>query len=149
MRRVDAADFGSAGALLFDAPMEAEPFAESKVPPDAAERAVAGIIWRHQGRGNPIAIETLQRATGKGERAIKGIVEQLVVTHRMKIGAARSGEKVGYFVVVDAEDLEVAVKAYREQIFSMWRRLRVLLAPRVLRELHGQLVIGSEEHGEG
>jgi hypothetical protein len=121
---------------------EEGPFADSVVTPDARERAVAGILWTHQGRGNPVSIARLKMATGWSEREIKGIVEQLVVTHRMKIGGKRS-EPVGYFVVADREDLEAAVRPYRDQIIAMWRRLRVLLGPHALRELHGQLAIGE------
>jgi len=121
------------------------PFAKSLVTPEGIERVVAEIIWAHQGRGNPISIAMLSKCTGKSDREIKGIVEQLVVTHKMPIGGKRS-EPVGYFVIQDAEDLETAVRPYREQIFAMWRRLRVLLEPRALRELYGQLAIG--ESGE-
>jgi hypothetical protein len=101
---------------------------------------VGGIIWRHKGRADPISIAVLSRATGRTEREIKRVVEQLVVSHRMKIGGSR-GEVNGYFVVVDAEDLETAVRPYRNQVISMWRRLRVLADVRTLRELLGQLVI--------
>ena len=118
-------------------------FAKSKITPTGIERVVAEMIWRHQGRRNAISIDMLSRATGKDERAIKGIVEQLVTTHRARIGGYRggSGERVGYAVIVDAEDLAAAVGPYRSQILSMWRRLRVLLSARELAELHGQLRI--------
>lgn len=136
----DAEDFNvpvRPAAPLFDGP---GPFAASRIEPTAAERLVGGMVWGHRGRSNPISIAMLSRATGRNDREIKGIVEQLVVTHRMMIGASR-GELNGYFVVVDAEDLEAAVRPYRDQILAMWRRLRVLMEPHGLRELHGQLVI--------
>jgi hypothetical protein len=101
---------------------------------------IAEMIWAHQGRAHPISIACLAKSTGKSERDVKGVVEQLVVTHRMRIGGRRE-EPVGYFVIVDAEDLAAAVGAYRKQIFAMWRRLRVLLSRHELAELHGQLVI--------
>lgn len=116
-----------------------EPFADSKVTPEKKEVVVAGMIWRHQGRANPIAISLLSKATGWSAREIKSIVEQLVVTHHMKIGASRNQESGGYFVVVDAEDVELAAKSYRNQIFAMLRRLRVLLSEHELRKLYGQL----------
>ena len=114
-------------------------FANSKITPTGIERVVAEIIWRHQGRANAISIEMLTKATGKDERAIKGIVEQLVTTHRARIGGYRGGGSFGYAVIVDAEDLAATVGPYRSQILSMWRRLRVLLSARELAELHGQL----------
>lgn len=140
----DADDFIAAGQIagpLF-AQIRAEdgPFAASKVEPTELERVVAEMIWSHKGRANPISRERISKATGHGERDIKAIVAELVLTHRMKIGASRS-EPVGYFVVMDAEDLEAAIGPFRDQIIAMWRRLRVLCEPRALRELHGQLVI--------
>ena len=125
---------------LFDGYAEHGAFADSKVDPTAIERVVAEIIWTHRGRQNPISIATLSRSTGKCEREIKGVVEQLVVTHRMRIGAKRE-EPSGYFTIVDAEDLAAAVGPYRAQIFAMWRRLRVLLSKHELAEMLGQLRI--------
>jgi hypothetical protein len=145
LKRVDADDFRSIAGPLFGEANESDggPFASSRVRPDSKERVIAEIIWGHQGRGNPISIAMLAKSTGYGEREIKGIVEQLVVTHRMKIGAKRAkrADPVGYFVVVDLEDLAAAVGPYRDQIFAMWRRLRVLLTPHALREMAGQLAI--------
>lgn len=116
-------------------------FADSKITPTVAERVVAEIIVAHRGRQNPISLATLCQCTGKSERVVKAIVEQLVVTHRMQIGGYRghSGESVGYAVIVDAEDQAAAVGPYRSQILSMWRRLRVLSSKHELAELHGQL----------
>jgi hypothetical protein len=130
-----------AGPLFDEEPRADSPFADSKIEPTAIERVVAEIICSHRGRKNPISNRMLCQAAGKSERTIKGIVEQLVVTHRLRIGAARMGEDHGYFVIVDAEDLEVATQPYRNQILSMWRRLRVLCESHTLRELHGQLAI--------
>ena len=148
--RADADDSGMVRAggdgPLFEAAADEGPFANSKITPTAAERVVAEIIWRHRGRANAIPREMLSNATGKDERTIKGIVEQLVATHRARIGGFRKGDggSVGYAVIVDAEDLAAAVGPYQSQIFAMWRRLRVLLSARELAELHGQLRITEE-----
>jgi hypothetical protein len=148
MKHLDADPYGTpavqAPGPLFAA-IEDEPFADSKIAPTAIERVVAGMIWKHQGRNNPISIAALSSATGKDARAIKAIVEQLVTTHRARIGGYRGadGDPAGYAVIVDAEDLAAAVGPYRAQIFAMWRRLRVLLSRHELAELHGQL--GLEE----
>jgi len=66
------------------------------------------------------------------------VVEQLVVSHWMKIGGRREAP-AGYYMIETAEDLATAVGPYRAQIISMWRRLRVLMQPQALRELLGQL----------
>jgi len=124
------------------APAQGDLFAASKIEPEAIERVIAGMIAGHRGRGNPITIAMLASATGRGAREIKAIVEQLIVTHRLKIGALRDGRGGGgYFMIADADDLAAAVRPYRGQIFAMWRRLRVLLEAHELRELHGQLTI--------
>jgi hypothetical protein len=116
-------------------------FAESRIAPTPLEQVVGEMIWRHQGRGNAIALDAIAAATGKDARTIKGVVEQLVVSHRARIGGYRgaAGESTGYAVIVDAEDLAAAVGPYRSQIFAMWRRLRVLLGKHELAELLGQL----------
>ena len=125
---------------LFAAAAEDGPFANSRITPTEIERVVAGMIWRHKGRGNAILIADLAKATGKDARTIKGIVEQLVTTHRARIGGYRRGDgERGYAVICDAEDLAATVGPYRSQIISMWRRLRVLLSASELAELHGQL----------
>jgi hypothetical protein len=138
--RGDAEDFASEGRLpLFDE-AEGGPFAASKVTPEANERVAAAIIYGHRGRERALKLHVLMDILGLDERKTRGIVEQLVVTHRMRIGAS----EMGYYMIVDAEDLEAAIARPKAQIFAMWRRLRVLLEPHALRELHGQLGLGDE-----
>ena len=114
------------------------PFSRSQVRPNQEEILLGSLIWKHRGRTNPISIARLREITGLSDRQIKGIVEQLVVTHKIRIGGRRE-EPAGYFVIESAEDLESAVKPYKAQIIAMWRRLRVLEAPQALKELLGQL----------
>lgn len=126
-------------AGLFDEKGRREgPFSASQLPATKEEVLVASLIWQRRGRGNPVSIARLRQLTGFSERQIKGIVEQLVVAHRMRIGARRE-DPAGYFMIETAEDLEAAVKPYRNQILAMWRRLRVLEQPNKLMELLGQL----------
>ncbi len=119
-----------------------DPFAGSKVAPTAEERVVAEVIWRHKGRANAISIAMLCKILGKSERTVKGIKQQLIVTHRMRIGARRE-PPFGYFIIADATDLAVTVAAYQGQVIEMWRVLRVLLEGHELRRLHGQLELGE------
>jgi hypothetical protein len=134
---------------LFDSQAEAcattDPFGRSKVTPTAEERVMAGVIWRHQGRGNPILIATLQKILGKSERTVKGIKQQLIVTHKMRIGSQRGGGQAGYFMIADAVDLAVTVASYQGQVVEMWRVLRVLMEGHELRRLHGQLDLETKE----
>lgn len=121
---------------LFD--MNEGPFAHSQMDPTLEEILVGGIIWKHKGREKPITIAKIKEMTKLSERQIKGVVEQLVVSHKLRIGARRE-EPAGYFVIQDAEDLATAVGPYKSQILAMWRRLRVLEQPGLLREFLGQL----------
>lgn len=144
MKRVGDDDFGFVERRISGPLFEGDPFGESKVKPQPDEVLVASLIWKHRGRGNPVSIARLKDLTGFSERSIKGVVEQLVVCHRMKIGGRRE-EPVGYFVIEDAEDLRVAVGPYRAQILAMWRRLKVLESARELRELLGQLTLDEKQ----
>lgn len=140
MRRGDAGDYASTAAEpSISGPLfAAGSFDNSAQKPTPEEVIVAAFIWRHRGRGNPIAIARLKWLTGYSERQIKAIVEQLVVAHRMQIGGRRE-EPAGYFMIEDAEDQATAVGPYKSQILAMFRRLRVLESPRRLREFLGQL----------
>jgi hypothetical protein len=124
---------------LFDE-AEGGAFAASKVTPEPIERVVAGVIWGHRGRAQAVKSVVLMHIAGKNDRDVRGIVEQLVVTHRMRIGASADG----YYMIVDAEDLEAAIARPKAQIFAMWRRLRVVMEPHALAELHGQLQLEDE-----
>jgi len=88
--------------------------------------------------GNPVSIAQIQAQTGHSERTVKGIVEQLVVEYRIKIGARRETPS-GYFMITSAADLAAAVGPYKAQILAMWKRLRVLEERHALLELLGQL----------
>lgn len=119
----DADDFFGG---LEDLPLfQADPFADSTQKPTPEELAVGALVWRHKGRANPLPIARLRELTGYTERQIKGVIEQLIVTHRMQIGARRE-DPAGYFMIQNAEDLDAAVRPYKSQILAMVRRLRVL-----------------------
>lgn len=132
----DANDFGAATVRgpLFDP----GPFGASQMDPTEEERKVAGLIWEHRGRQNPISIARLSQATGLNEREIKATVAELIISHKMRIGGRRE-PPAGYFVIEDAADLEVAVKAFEGQILAMWKRLSVLKGKQEMAKLHGQL----------
>jgi len=119
------------------------PFGRSRFRPTRNETVLASLIWQHRGRQNPVSIARLHEITGFGERAIKDIVEQLVDSHKMRIGARRA-EPVGYYIIEDAEDLAAAVGPYKAQILAMLRRLRALESPEALAEFMGQLRLEAE-----
>jgi hypothetical protein len=123
------------------------PFERSQMPVTPVEGFVAGMIWRHQGRDNPVPIKEIVRVAAisfrlpnLSDRKVKEIVQQLRVVHRCPIGARRE-EPAGYFWIVDAEDLEAGLGPYRAQVIEGWRVLRAI-APRAwVLQLHGQLTL--------
>ena len=119
----------------------ADDLGASRIPASSHERRVYDFIRDHKGYKNPISIRLLHAATGLSERVIKDAVAELVVTHKIMIGALRSsGDSAGYFMIESADDQEVAAKAYKAQIIAMLRRLRVIQSPHKVREWLGQQV---------
>jgi hypothetical protein len=142
MKRRD--QFEPYGVPTITGPLFAQP-KRGPVDASADELAVAFIIMEHVGAADPVSIKRICAETSFSPRQVKGIVERLVVDHKMKIGARRE-EPFGYFTIESAADLEEAAGPYRAQILSMWRRLRVLESRQAMRELHGQLRI-DEDNG--
>ena len=64
------------------------------------ERKVAELIQAHR-RSRPIPLKRLVETAGLNERAVKLIVEELIVRHSMKIGASRELPHAGYYLCVD------------------------------------------------
>ena len=120
-----------AGPLFDRGPFDHSPLGQ---PSSKAQGVIAALIWRHQGRDNPINIEQIGRNTDYQPRDVKAIVEGLRREHLMPIGARRE-EPSGYFWIVDAADREVAAAPYRRQILTMWETLRRMDTPQHLREL--------------
>lgn len=122
---------------LFDP--AADELAASRIPPAAKERRIFDLISPHRGHASAIPIRTLHTITGLSERSIKDAVAELIVTHKVLIGASRNADP-GYFMIDTAHDQEIAVGAYKGQILAMLKRLRVLESPHKLREWLGQQV---------
>ena len=142
MKQADAGDFASGFGPLFEQPAEG-PFCRSKLKPTTLEARIAELIWKHQGRANPIEIAAISEVAGVGERTVKSIVESLVVSHKMQIGARRE-DPAGYFILCDAEDVAAGSGPYKAQMVAMAHRLRVLLPAREMREFLGQLRLEVE-----
>ena len=144
MRQCDADDFRDPGfGPLFEGKGK-DPFSASPFPPTPAERHLGELIARSfRGRSSPASIQRLRSLTGRKEREIKAMIERLRCDHRMRIGARRTSP-VGYFLIVDAQDAEEALKPYRGQVFTMLRTIRALANPQMWLEFRGQLRIELE-----
>lgn len=137
------------GMPLLDA-VVAEGLAASAIPASSNERRIWDLIASHKGYRNPVSIRMLHSVTGLSERAIKDAVAELIVTHKLRIGALRGGslaaDASGYFVIESAEDLAIAVRPYEGQVLAMLRRLRVLQGGKQqIREWLGQLAVEFEK----
>ena len=126
----------------------ANPFASSPFPASPFERYLGELIAsKFRGRECPASIHRLRSLTGKTEREIKATIERLRCDHRMRIGARRTSP-VGYFLIVDAQDAEEALKPYRGQVFTMLRTIRALASPRMWLEFSGQMRIELDGNDE-
>jgi len=126
-----------AGPLFDVGPFDHSPLSQPSSP---MESIVANLIWRRQGRDNPISIAVIVENTGLSAREVKQIVEDLRSQHRMPIGAKRE-DPSGYFWIVDASDREVAAAPYRRQILTMWETLRRMDSVEHLRELREKMTV--------
>ncbi len=122
--------------------------AASGLPASATERRIFDLIAPYRGHRNAIALDTLRRITGLTERTIKGAVAELVVTHRVLIGANRQ-TPIGYFIIESEADRAAASEPLKSQIIQMLRRLRVLNKPHQVREWLGQQVTEMENPANG
>ncbi len=118
-------------------PLFGGPFEDSNGTPTPTEKEVAELIWAAS-RTQPIPLKTIAWRVELSDREVKGIVEQLRITHHCQIGASRE-EPSGYFWIRSEADREVAVRPYREQLLSMMRTLRVLESPDKLQKLYARL----------
>lgn len=148
MKKTDASDFAGipeARAPLFERDAdESGPFARSSIQPSPHEILVAGLIWLHQGRANPIPLARLREATRLTDRALKDIVRELRRTHWVMIGASR-GQPSGYFIIRDELDLAVGVGPYRDQAIDAIQTVKLLAGKETVIELLGQMRMEVEK----
>jgi hypothetical protein len=82
----------------------------------ANEAAVLAGIRYHRGSGNAVTIAELAQRTKLQDREIKAIVRALRINFRLPIGASKNSASGGYFLVLTAEDLRLAMKSPLDQI---------------------------------
>lgn len=109
-----------------------------RIPLTREELAILRKLVYHVGHRNAIPRRDLELSAGVSERQVKAVVRNLIVTHRLPIGASRAKDN-GYFLIATAEDLDIASKALISEGREIFRRLRVLHGPERVAELLGQL----------
>ena len=121
------------------------------------EAAVMLVLMKHQGRGNAVSVKDLteivnfkmQNANCKDEENIsevrvRQIVKHLIERHGKPIGSAVA-EPSGYFIITNAEEMEMVCKSLRHRWMSiLYRECRIRQIG--LPELLGQLAL---EMGDG
>jgi hypothetical protein len=135
-------DYYGSGSLgpLFEQP-DPGPFVKSQQEPTTLESLIAEMIYRRKGRTKPISIAEIILDGALDHlsiRTVKDIVHHLRLAHRMPIGSSRQ-EPYGYYWIVDKEDLEAAVRPYKNQIKKMLAVWRVLEGRERVQEFLGQL----------
>lgn len=80
------------------------------------------------------------------DRSIKGAVKSLLENYSIPIGSSRQPGCHGYWLIVNDDEAEEASRPIRNEIFSMFRRLKVI-SPKsaFVRGLQGQMDMLGEE----
>lgn len=87
--------------------------------------AVVGVL--REGKAEAITSTDILRLTGlKDQRNIYEIIEQLIIQHGYAIGASRTGEHKGYYLISNQKELRESLHSYNEQIQSMLKRHKKL-----------------------
>lgn len=119
------------------------------------------VLWTLEqenayGINNAVSINTLQNIwentatpNAPSDRSIKDAVKGLLEDHDIPIGSCRIPGKSGYFFISSDSDAEDASRPLRAEIFSMFRRLKVINPKSAfVRKLQGQISLMEEEsHG--
>jgi hypothetical protein len=113
-------------------------------PLPAGYAPLLAALLRHRGAASPIAIAELTTFLPLNEREIKAAVKSLVEDFNVPIGASR-GKPCGYFLILTAEDVALALRPLVKELRSISRRARVLGGRRRLNELLGQIQIEMKD----
>lgn len=84
-------------------------------------KAVVGVL--REGRENATTTSTIMMLTGiKGKRDVYEIIEQLILKHGYVIGASRTGEHRGYFLITNHKEYTDTMNTRSAHIKSMIKR---------------------------
>ncbi len=109
------------------------------------EKEVLRVIAGHKGAAKAIRSEDVAAAAGmewceRTRREIAGVVETAVLLHRIPIGGLRM-PPYGYFLIANANDLELAITPLWAEVYAHLRRLRALTGKQLVARMFGQAML--------
>jgi hypothetical protein len=131
------------------------------------EKEVLRFIAERRGAEQPITIAELLRSLGPAwpmwdqkhqreetlplaqrQRLVKRIVKDLIELHGIPIGGSRE-KPYGYFLVVTAADLAIALRPLKNELRSISKRVQALTSKKFVAELHRQMAIEFDAEQPG
>jgi hypothetical protein len=108
-------------------------------------KEILRVIAGHKGAASAIRSGEIAEQLGlivgeDSRRIITRAVELFVMFFKIPIGASRE-KPFGYFLIVDAADLELAVRPLWGEVEAHLRRLRALTSKTVVARLYGQTML--------
>jgi len=109
------------------------------------DKEVLRVIAGHKGALDAIRAEEVARQAGmewseRTRREIAGVVENAVLLFHIPIGGRR-GKPCGYFLIVSANDLDLAIHPLWGEVYAHLRRLRALTSKGDVARLFGQAML--------
>jgi hypothetical protein len=109
------------------------------------EKEILRVIAGHKGAARAIRSEDVAAAAGmqwceRTRREIAGVVETAVLLAKVPIGGSR-GKPGGYFLIVNANDLEAAITPLWGEVYALLRRLRALTGKQLVARMFGQAML--------
>jgi hypothetical protein len=115
------------------------------------EKEILRVIAGHKGAAKAIGSREVARAAGMAwcentRRIVAGVVETAVLVFKVPIGGLR-GKPHGYFLIVTADDLSLALGPLHGEFRALLRRIRALSSKEQAAAMFGQtmLKLDSEE----
>lgn len=112
---------------------------------------IAKIIYRHQGRTNPVKSVVIAYRTGMDERKVRELVKGLVEDHRLPIGST-SSKPAGYYIITDPGELRQVRRSLIRRAISILNRAKAYDRAGWVAEMAGQLALkleGDKEPDQG
>lgn len=114
-----------------------------------SDKEILRVIAGHKGAANAIRSEDVATQAGlrwseQARREVAGAVETAVQLFAIPIGGLRV-KPYGYFLIVNANDLELAITPLWGEVYAHLRRLRALTGKRLVARMFGQAMLKLDQ----